>query len=229
MGKNAHFRITDLPIEERPREKLVKFGPENLSNSELLAIILRIGTRNQTAIGLAEKLLGYVNGLKGLLDVSVEELMNIQGIGQAKAVHLVALGELTKRVQSAQHTKKRIHSATELVELLMPKMRFLKKEVFWIVLLDNQNQILAIEEVSRGSVNETIVHPREVFREAIRRSSSAVILAHNHPSGNPEPSYQDLEVTRRLCQSGKILGIQILDHLILGDKQYISLKERGII
>ncbi|AZR74863.1 hypothetical protein BBF96_07755 [Anoxybacter fermentans] len=221
--------MTDLPIDERPREKLIKWGPESLSNAELLAIILRTGSRNKTATGLAEELLGYINGLKGILDVSVEELLSIRGIGQVKAVQLVALGELTKRVHAAQYDKKTIQSANDLVEILMPRMRFLMKEVFLVVLLNSQNQILGIEEISKGSLNETIVHPREVFREAIRRSCSAIILAHNHPGGNPEPSLEDLKITRRLYKGGQLLGIQILDHLVLGDGRYVSLKERGII
>ncbi len=229
MVDNLRFRIKDLPIDERPREKLSKLGAESLSNAELIAIILRTGARNRTAIRLAEELLSYVNGLQGLLDVSVEELKDIPGIGQVKAGQLLALGELTKRIHAALYSKKTINSAEELVEILMPQMRFLQREVFWIIVLNCQNQIITIQEISRGSLTETIVHPREVFREAIRRSGSALILAHNHPGGNPEPSVEDLEITQRLVKGSHILGIEILDHLIIGDGQYISLKKRGII
>lgn len=229
MVENRNFRMKDLPVDERPREKLIQQGPEALSNAELLSIILRTGSYNQTAIRLAETILGRVEGLKGLIDASVEELQEIPGIGQVKAVQLVALGELTRRVHSAQFARQTIRSASDLVDLLMPRLRFMMKEFFLIVLLNAQNQILGIQEISRGSVNETIVHPREVFREAIRRSSSALVLVHNHPGGNPEPSREDLEVTRRLVEGSQLLGIQILDHLILGDGQYVSLKERGIL
>lgn len=221
--------MKDLPIDERPREKLLKAGAGTLSNAELLAIILRTGSRHRPAIGLAQDLLGQIDGLKGLADASAEELMGLTGIGQVKAVQLVALGELTRRMHAARYTRTVIESACGLADLLMPRTRFLMKEVFFTVLLDRQNQVLGIEEVSRGSVDETVVHPREVFREAIRRSASALLLAHNHPSGNPEPSATDLAITRQLSEGSKLLGIQILDHVILGDGQYVSLKERGLI
>lgn len=229
MGQTLAFRMKDLPIDERPREKLVRLGAEALSNAELLSIILRTGSTRQTAVRLADELLTRVDGLRGLIDVSVEELMKIPGIGPVKAMQLVALSELTRRVHAAQHMRRKIDSADELVELLMPQMRFSTKEVFLLVLLNSQNQIIAMQEISKGTVNETIVHPREVFREAIRRSSTAIVLVHNHPSGDPEPSEEDLEVTCRLSEGGYLLGIEVLDHLIIGDGQYVSLRERGII
>lgn len=229
MGQTLAFRMKDLPIDERPREKLVKLGAEALSNAELLSIILRTGSTRQTAVRLADELLARVEGLRGLIDVSVEELTKIPGIGPVKAMQLVALSELTRRLQAAQHGRQKIESADELVELLMPQMRFATKEIFMLVLLNSQNQILAMQEISKGTVNETIVHPREVFREAIRRSSTALVLVHNHPSGDPEPSKEDLEVTHRLSEGGRLLGIEVLDHLIIGDGQYVSLRERGII
>lgn len=229
MGQTLAFRMKDLPVDERPREKLVRLGAEALSNAELLSIILRTGSTRQTAIRLADELLTRVEGLRGLSDVSVEELTKIPGIGPVKAMQMVALSELTRRLYAAQHTRRKIDSADELVELLMPQMRFATKELFMLVLLNSQNQILATQEISKGTVNETIVHPREVFREAIRRNSTALVLAHNHPSGNPEPSKEDLEITRRLSEGGRLLGIEVLDHLIIGDGQYVSLRERGII
>lgn len=221
--------MKDLPVDERPREKLLKTGASTLSNAELLAIILRTGSRRRPAVGLAQDLLGQIAGLKGLADASVEELMQLTGIGQVKAVQLVALGELTRRMHAARYARPVIESAGDLVDLLMPRTRFSMKEVFFTVLLDRQNQVLGIEEVSKGSVDETIVHPREVFREAVRRSASALLLAHNHPSGNPEPSAADIGITKQLVEGSKLLGIHILDHVILGDGRYVSLKERGII
>jgi DNA repair protein RadC len=229
MGQTLSFRMKDLPVDERPREKLIRSGAEALSNAELISIILRTGSTRQTAVRLADELLARVEGLRGLIDVSVEELTKIPGIGPVKAMQLVALSELTRRLHAAQYVRQKIDSADQLVELLMPQMRFATKEIFMLVLLNSQNQILALQEVSKGTVNETIVHPREVFREAIRRSSTAIVLVHNHPSGDPEPSEEDLEVTRRLNEGGHLLGIAVLDHLIIGDGQYVSLRERGII
>lgn len=229
MGVNLHFRMKDLPWDERPREKLLRSGPDFLSNAELLAIILRTGSKNQTAIRLAEELLSTLNGLQGLTDVSAEELMEITGIGQVKAAQLIALVELTKRVHASLPLKRKINSAKDLAEILLPQMRFLPKEVFKVILLNSQNQIMTIQEISRGSLTETVVHPREVFREAVRRGCSALIVTHNHPCGDPTPSLQDLELTQKLVEASHILGIQVLDHLIIGDGQYISLKERGII
>lgn len=229
MGENLHFRMKDLPRDERPREKLIRSGPEFLSNAELLAIILRTGTKKQTAIHLAEELLSTLDGLRGLINVSAEELMMITGIGQVKAAQLIALVELTKRVQASFSFKRKINSAHDLAEILIPQMRFLPTEVFKVILLNSHNQIIAIQEISRGSLTETVVHPREVFREAVRRGCSALIVTHNHPNGDPEPSVQDLELTQKLVAASDILGIQVLDHLIIGDGQYTSFKERGII
>lgn len=229
MTGNNNFRIKDLPAAERPRERLIKAGPENLSNAELLAIILRTGTKNLTATRLAERVICHIKGLKGIVDINVEELTEIRGVGKAKAAQVIALGELTKRINAARYEKETISSAEDLVQILMPRLRFLKKEVFLTVLLDSQNQIITIEETSKGSLEETIVHPREVFREAVRRSTSALIFVHNHPGGDPEPSLQDIEITKMLCRGGQLLGIKILDHLIIGDRRYESLRERGII
>lgn len=230
MANKLRFRMKDLPVEERPREKLIKWGPRFLSNAELLAIILRTGSKGQRATGVAEELLWQFNGLNGLMvEVSVEELTRVSGVGVAKATQLVATGELIRRVHALKKPKEAIHSPKELVDKLMPQMRFLSQEVFSIVLLDSQNQIIAIQEISKGSANETVVHPREVFRVAVRRSSSAIILVHNHPGGSPEPSVADIEVTHRLCDAGRTMGIPVLDHLIFGDERYVSLREHGIL
>ena len=221
--------MKDFPIDERPREKLQKEGASALSNAELLAIILRTGSRQYSAVGLAQELLGNIDGLKGLVDASVEEMTTIPGIGRVKALQLVALGELSRRIHAAQYQRRKIESSADVVDLLMPRVRFLMKEVFFCVLLDKENQVISIEEVSRGSVDETVAHPREIFRTAVKRSASALILVHNHPGGNPEPSDTDVTLTRQLQMGSQLLGIEILDHLILGDAQYVSLKELGII
>ncbi len=229
------YRLTlkNLPEEERPRERLWKYGPEVLSNAELLAIIIRTGNRNETALALAQRMLselGRHEGLGFLINISVEELSKIKGISMAKACQIKAAVELGMRIGGLKSTSKvSIRSPEDVANLLMAEMRYLKKEYFRIIQLDIKNQVLAVEDVSIGSLNASIVQPREVFQGPIRRSSAAIILVHNHPSGDPVPSKEDIDVTRRLCEAGKLLGIDVLDHIIIGDGIYTSLKEKGII
>jgi DNA repair protein RadC len=224
------FTIKELPAEERPREKLLKYGEEILSNAELLALIISTGKRDRTAVELSQDILNYFGGLRSLVSLSIEEITEIKGFGLAKATKLRAVIELSKRLYaSRKEDKKVIKSPQDVAELLMPEMRFLKQEIFKIVLLDVKNQLIAIPQISKGGLSSSIVHPREVFKEAIRRSSAAIILAHNHPSGIPEPSNDDIKISKRLIDSGKIIGIDVLDHVIIGDDRYISMKEEGII
>lgn len=229
------YRLTlkDLPAEERPRERLWKYGPEVLSNAELLAIIIRTGNRNETALALAQRMLselGQGEGLNFLVDATVEELTKVKGISMAKACAIKAAVELGKRIGGIKSIDKVfIRSPRDVANLLMNEMRYLKKEYFRTIQLNVKNQVLAVEDISVGSLNSSIVHPREVFKGPIRRSSAAIILIHNHPSGDPSPSREDIEVTRRLYEAGKLLGIDVLDHIIIGDGIYTSLKEKGII
>ncbi len=229
------YRLTlkDLPAEERPRERLWKYGPEVLSNAELLAIIIRTGNRNETALALAQRMLselGQGEGLSFLVDATVEELTKVKGISMAKACAIKAAVELGKRIGGIKSIDKVfIRSPRDVANLLMNEMRYLKKEYFRTIQLNVKNQVLAVEDISVGSLNSSIVHPREVFKGPIRRSSAAIILIHNHPSGDPSPSREDIEVTRRLYEAGKLLGIDVLDHIIIGDGIYTSLKEKGII
>lgn len=224
-----NLTIKDLPKEERPREKLVKFGPEAMSTAELLALIIRTGNREDTAIELANKLLVHAGGLKFLQEMSIEELKEIKGIGVAKAAQISATIHLGRRIRVANSENKEevITSPRDVANLVRAKLAFLEREHFIIVLLNTKNKVISIEEISVGSLNNSIVHPREVFKPAIRRSSAAIILAHNHPSGNPEPSSEDIDVTKRLQKAGKLVGIEVLDHLIIGNREYISLKEKG--
>jgi len=224
--------IKDLPYSERPYEKLEAFGAEILSDAELLAIIIRTGNRNETAVALAQRLLTYDAGNKGLTfiyDMSLEELKGIKGIGRVKAIQLKALMELSKRIASAKATGKRqsITSPGDVAKMLMEEMRHLKKEVFKVVLLNTKNNIIKVVNVSVGSLTASIVHPREVFTEAVKSVCNSVIFVHNHPSGDPQPSVEDIETTKRLVSAGDILGINVLDHIIIGDGKYVSLKERG--
>jgi len=228
------LRMKDIPVNERPYEKLEKYGPENLSNAELLAIVIRTGSMEETSVSLAQRvlMLGQNNGgLAFLHDISVEELRKTRGIGKVKALQIKAVMELSKRVSASliNNNKVTIKSPVEVSMLLMEEMRHLKKEIFKIILLNTKNHIIKYLNVSVGSLNSSIVHPREVFSEAVKAGCSGMLLAHNHPSGDPEPSREDIETTQRLVNAGNILGIKVLDHVIIGDGRYISFKEQGLI
>lgn len=231
MGKDFSYTIKDLPEGERPREKLYKYGPKALSNTELLAIIIRTGNKESTAIELSQKLLaGKKEGISFLTDTSIQEITKIKGIGECKAAQILAAVELGKRVMTGMHKDKpKITTPSDIADILMLDMSHLKKEHFKIVMLDTKNQIIGIEDISIGSLNSSIVHPREVYKEAIARSSASIILVHNHPSGDPTPSKEDIAITRRLAEGGDILGIKVLDHIIIGNNRFLSLKEKDII
>ncbi len=223
--------IKNMPESERPREKMIKHGCQSLSNAELLAIILSTGTRDKTAIDLASGILNMSSrGLRTLVDCTMEELMEIKGIGLAKASQVIAAVELGKRISLTKITNNyKIKGPEDVSNLLMEDMRYLNKEIFNILLLNTKNDVISIENISIGSLNASIVHPREVFNIAIRRSSSSIILAHNHPSGDPKPSKEDINITKRLIEAGSIIGINVLDHIIIGDGIYFSMKSKEII
>lgn len=228
-NRRKHQTLKEMPGDEKPREKLFTQGVSKLSNTELLALILRTGSKGETALGLSQRLLGHLEGLKGLMDFAVEELMELEGIGPAKAAQLKAVSELSKRMPGVKDKEISIKSPNDAACVLMNSLRYLKQEVFKVILLNTKNKIIAVEDVSQGSLNSSIVHPREVFNIAIRRSSAAVILVHNHPSGDPNPSQDDIRVTKRLIEVGHLVGIVVLDHIIIGDGIYVSLKEQGHI
>lgn len=220
--------VRDVPPDERPRERMMKMGAAALSNQELLAILLRTGTGGCSVIDLAEQILARFQGIRSLVDANIEELMAVPGIGPAKAVQLLAAIELGRRV--ARHRREPqgvIRSPQDAADLLMDRLRFMSQEHFVILLLDTKNQVLAEETVSIGSLNASIVHPREVFRPALKRSAASILCAHNHPSGDPTPSQEDIAVTSRLVEAGRILGIDVLDHIVIGEHRYVSLKEQG--
>ncbi|NLI91983.1 MAG: DNA repair protein RadC [Peptococcaceae bacterium] len=226
----AYRRLKDLSEDLKPRERLHRFGAEVLSNKEVLAILLRIGSKGENVLELAERILEDAGGIKGLSKLSVFELEQIHGIGPAKAAQVKAALELGKRsVCSDPLARPVINSPGDVADLVMEEMRSLDREHFRIMLLSTRNSVLAISPVSVGSLNSSIVHPRECFKEAIRRNANTIILLHNHPSGDPAPSKEDLDITRRLAEGGRILGIEVLDHVIIGDKRFVSLKEQGII
>lgn len=225
------MKICSLPEEERPLERACAGGMESLSNIELIGILLRTGCRGKSALALAEDVLAACGeGLHGLGEKTFTDLTEIPGVGQAKAGAILAAVELGKRLAASRTAeRKSIRSAEDIANLFMERLRFEKREHFITVNVNTKGAILSTEEISIGELTGTIVHPREVFIEAIRRSAAAVFVLHNHPSGDPEPSREDIETTKRLVDSGKILGIGVLDHIIIGDGVYVSLRASGII
>ncbi|TDT61195.1 RadC family protein [Fonticella tunisiensis] len=229
MG-NKNLLIKDIPLDDRPRERLIKNGPEALSDAELLAIILRTGTKSESAINIANRLISSYDGLKFLCSCSVQELSSIKGIGSAKAAQIKAAVELGRRLRSFRSgPAPRIGKPEDAAWLVMEDMRYLNKEHLKVIFLNTKNVVIDVKDISIGSLNSSIVHPREVYSEAIRKISSSIIVCHNHPSGDPSPSQEDISITKRLWEVGKLVGIELLDHIIIGDGNYISLKEKGII
>ncbi|MFC7783107.1 DNA repair protein RadC [Rossellomorea sp. GCM10028870] len=222
--------IRDFPQDERPRERLIQSGAASLSNQELLAILLRTGTKSQSVLQLANRLLNHFDGLNLLKDASLEEITKTKGIGLAKAVQIMAAVEFGRRISNlAFDDRYSIRSPEDGANYVMNDMRFLAQEHFVCLYLNTKNQVLHKQTIFIGSLNASIVHPREVFKEAFRRSAASIICIHNHPSGDPTPSREDIEVTKRLVECGRIIGIDILDHLIIGEKKFISLKEKGYL
>ncbi|WP_054956381.1 RadC family protein [Paenibacillus dakarensis] len=222
--------LRDIPHEERPRERMMAYGASALSHAELLAILLRTGTRQESAVHIAQRILQQVGSIRQLVDLSIDELMQIKGIGPAKAVQLKAGIELGRRLAGSRHMEPVIiRSPGDAAELLSEQLRYLQKEHFVCLFLNTKNHVIAQETLSMGSLNASIVHPREVFRAAIKCSSASLVCAHNHPSGDPTPSPEDISLTSRLVEAGNIVGIEVLDHLIIGDGAFVSLKERGLM
>ena len=222
--------IKDVPKEDRPRERVVRLGASRLTNQEILAILIGSGTKNEPVTTLAGRVLMHFEGLKLLSDATIEELTAIKGIGVAKGVQILAAIELGKRMsQYKPEDRYVIKSPDDGANYIMEEMRILNQEHFVVLFLDTKNQIIHRQTIFIGSLNASIVHPREVFREAVKRSAASIIVAHNHPSGDPSPSQEDIHVTRRLAESGKMIGIELIDHLIIGDRKFVSLKEKGYL
>lgn len=224
------YMLRDLPDEERPRERMLRYGAGVLSQTELLAILLRTGTRNESAIHMAQRLLAEIGGIRGIMDLSLDELTKMKGIGPAKAVQIKAGIELGQRLAKARTPEARIiRSPRDAADQVMEELRYLQKEHFVCLFLNTKNHIIAQETLSVGSLNASIVHPREVFRAAIKCSSASIVCVHNHPSGDPSPSPEDIRMTERLCRAGEIVGIDVLDHIVIGDGSFVSLKEQGLM
>jgi DNA repair protein RadC len=223
-------RITDWPVGERPRERLYAKGAEALADAELLALQLGTGTLGQTAVDLARALLARYGSLAGLAGRNVAELAGIRGVGRAKAVRLAAAFELTRRLRSrGGDAKVTLGSPDQVFAHFGPLMEHLKKEVFRALLLDSQNGLLRDVVVSEGTLSASLVHPREVFKPAILESAAALILVHNHPSGDPTPSKEDLRLTRQLAECGRLLDLKVHDHVIIGHGRFVSLAQRGAV
>lgn len=222
--------IRDYPKEERPRERFVQDGPQSLSNQELLALLLRTGSKDESVLQLSNRLIKSFEGLRLLKEASVEEMTEIKGIGEAKAIQILAAVELGRRIHKLNDQDRYvIRSPEDGANYCMEEMRFLTQEHFVCLYLNTKNQVLHKRTIFIGSLNASIVHPREVFKEAFRRSAASIICLHNHPSGDPSPSREDIEVTKRLVECGKIMGIEVLDHIIIGEHKYVSLKEKGYL
>jgi DNA repair protein RadC len=223
------YRITDLDEADRPRERLGRLGPQALSNAELLAILLRVGVTGESAVQVGQRLLHDLDGLTGIHRAAFEEVCAQRGVGPAKAAQLKAAIELGNRLRlEAPDERPAIHSPGDGAALLQYEMSALEQEELRVILLDNRNRVLHIETVYRGSVNSSQIRVGELFRAAIRRSATALIVAHNHPSGDPAPSPDDIAVTRAIVQAGKLMDIEVLDHLVIGRGRFVSLKERGL-
>lgn len=228
MGRRR-YTIKQLPPELRPRERLLAAGPSALSDGELLGLLFGIGSREKTAVELAGEVISEAGGLHGLYDVSVHELVEINGIGEAKACVILAAVELGRRIGQVRNSGRPVISSPADVErLLRGRIGNLDRENFVVVLLNTKNEVIETSTVSVGTLSASLVHPREVFKPAIRASAASVVLAHNHPSGKVEPSQEDREVTRRLGEAAGILGVEVLDHVIVGDG-YFSMKEHGML
>jgi DNA repair protein RadC len=222
-----HFTIHDMPTDERPRERLLHYGASALSPTELLAIILRTGTTRNNVIELAGNLLNKYGGLRGLMRAEIGELCAEYGLGEAKASQLKAALEIGRRLGLQQNDEKiQIKSPSDAANLLMPDMTYLDHEQMRILILDTKNQV--VENVSRyqGTVNSSVLRAAEIFRPAVIRNCPAVIVCHNHPSGDPTPSPEDLQVTAQLVEAGKVLDIELVDHLVIGNHKFVSLKEQ---
>jgi len=223
------YRITDLHETERPRERLASLGPQALTNAELIAILLRVGVTGENAVQVGQRLLQQFGGLGGLHRAPIEELIDQHGIGEAKAAQIKAAIELGRRLTlESPEERPTINSPADAAALVQYEMSALEQEHLRVLLMDTRNHVLDISEIYRGSVNTSQVRVGEVFKAAIRRNATAIIIIHNHPSGDPTPSPDDVAVTRAFVQAGKLVDVDVLDHLIIGRGRFTSMKERGL-
>jgi len=230
VAKETSFTVRDLPRQERPRERLQKFGAEALSGQELLALVIGRGIPKKSVMNIAQELLAKFGNIKAISHATIEELSQIKGIGLAKAAQIKACFELGKREELEPESKGfDIKNPEAVVKAIRTSIKDKAKEHFKLILLNPRNKIIGISTISIGTLNASLVHPREVFKDAIMHSAASVILAHNHPSGDPEPSEDDLTITKRLTEAGKILGVEVIDHIIVGKNSFFSFKEKALV
>jgi DNA repair protein RadC len=230
VSKESSFTVRDLPRQERPRERLQKFGPEALSAQELLALVIGRGIPKKSVMNIAQELLTRFGNVKAIGQATIEELSQIKGIGLAKAAQIKACFELGRREELEPELKNfDIKDPEAVVKAIRASIKDKAKEHFKLILLNPRNKIIGISTISIGTLNASLVHPREVFKDAIMHSAASVVLAHNHPSGDPDPSEDDLTITKRLIEAGKILGIEVLDHIVIAKNGLFSFKERGLV
>lgn len=230
MGdERSTYRITDLERSDRPRERLIAYGPEVLSNAELIAILLRTGTGGANAIQLGQRLLKEFGGLPGLQRAPFRALRRMRGVGQAKACQIKAAVEIGRRIADTSPADKPvIRSPEDAAALLMYEMSALEQEHLRVLLLDTRNRVTEVCEVYRGSLNSSLIRVAEIFRDAVRANAASVIIVHNHPSGDPTPSPEDVSVTRAIIEAGRLLDVEVLDHLVIGQGRFVSLKAKGL-
>ncbi|MBN1248788.1 MAG: DNA repair protein RadC [Anaerolineae bacterium] len=225
----TYITVKEMPPEERPRERLMRVGPQALSTTELLAIILRVGVGGENVLTLAQRILAGFEGLGGLARAEFSQLAAVHGLGTAKSAQILAALELGRRLMAESPEERwQIRAPSDAAHLLMPKLGFQEQEHFAVLFLDTRNRVTDQEMLYIGSLNTSLVRIAEVFRGAVRRNCAAVIVAHNHPSGDPTPSPEDVALTRRLVDAGKLLEVQVLDHLVIGNNRYVSLRERAL-
>lgn len=227
--QDSFYRITDLEESERPRERLARLGPQVLTNAELLAILLRVGVQGENAVQVGQRLLRTFGDLGGLHRADYDEVCNQRGIGPAKAAQIKAAIELGRRMTLlSPEDLPAIHSPADAAALVQYEMSAFEQEHLRVLLLDTRNRVMHIEDLYRGSLNSSQVRVGELFKSAVRRNAAAIIIVHNHPSGDPSPSPDDVALTRAIVQAGKLLDIEVLDHLVIGRGRFVSLKERGL-
>lgn len=220
--------IRQIPLEDRPRERMLFHGAETLNNAELLAILLGTGSRGCSAVDLADRMLKQFGGANKLVEADLQELIDMPGIGLAKATQLKAAIEFGRRIaRMSSAIRPQMLTPQDAANYMMDRLRYERREHFVVLHLDAKSRLIGEEIASIGSLNASIVHPREIFKTALKRSAAAIICLHNHPSGDPSPSYEDIEVTGRLVEAGTLLGVEVLDHIIIGENCFLSMKEKG--
>lgn len=234
--QKSSFTLNDLPASDRPRERLKSSGPQALSNLELLALIMGRGIKGESVMVTSQKLLSYFGSLKNVLEASLEDLQQIRGLGPAKASQLIACFEIARRIanedfmaETERLKRETVRSPDDAVKLIRSQITDFNKENFYVLSFDTRNRFIGLDKVSQGTLTASLVHPRETFESAIKKHAAQIMIAHNHPSGGTDPSEEDIKITKRLSEAGKIMGIELLDHIILTKQSFFSFKEEGLI